>query len=105
MDEPRRAHHLSAEHLADALMAQADAQQRAGWPQAADHLVRDARVRWIAGAGGDHDVAGTQGLQRVGRDGVIAIDLDFGPQLAEILHEVVGERIVVINHGNHCAAS
>ena len=38
---------------------------------------------------------------RVDRRRVVAHDRDVGAQLAEVLHEVVGERIVVVEDENH----
>ena len=31
-------------------------------------------------------------------DGVVALDRDVGAEFAEVLHEVVGKRVVVIDH-------
>jgi hypothetical protein len=35
------------------------------------------------------------------RDGVVTKDPDLLPQLAEVLHEIVGEGVVVIDHEQH----
>ena len=37
----------------------------------------------------------------VQRDLVVALHLQFHVQLAELLHEVVGERIVIVDDQNH----
>ena len=53
---------------------------------------------------------GLQRGNRLERHGVVAHHLHLGAQLAQVLHEVVGERIVVIDDEDHsrhkpCCAS
>ena len=51
-----------------------------------------------AGAGGDDDATRFKGGNLVDGDLVVAMNLHLGTQLAEILHEVVGETVVVVDH-------
>src|SRR5690606_14457339 len=44
------------------------------------------------------DAVGLQGLDFLNGDLVVAVRVDIGTQLAEVLHEVVGEGIVVVEH-------
>jgi len=32
---------------------------------------------------------------------IVALDHDLGPELAQVLHEVVGKGVVVVDHHNH----
>ncbi len=77
-------------------MAEADAEDRDLAGELLDRLVRDARVVRRAGAGRDDDavVAGQLG----DGDFVIAEDGRLDPELAEVLDEVVRERVVVVDH-------
>ena len=89
--QPRRARHHPAVDLAHALVAQADAEDRRHRPQAADDLVGDAAVVGRAGAGADDDVVGPQGGDLVHGDLIVARHPQLRPQLAQVLHQVVGE--------------
>ena len=70
---------------------------------------RAARITSIvmpasSGRPGPGEITIRSGLQRrdlVDRDGVVAHDLHVGAELAEVLHEVVGERIVVVDDADH----
>src|SRR3546814_17887883 len=82
----------AAEMLADRLMAEADAEQRAPRVGAGgDEVEADARVIGCAGAGRDKDRvgAGAKGLCRGER--VVAFDGHLGAQLDQIVNEVEGE--------------
>src|SRR5487761_2192499 len=98
-----RADHPPAKHLADTLMPQTDAQQRDTWPQRGDERIRDARLSWCAGARRDDNVRWRQRLHLRHAHLVVAPHIHLGAQLSEILVEVVGEAIVVIEQQNHRA--
>ena len=51
-----------------------------------------------ARAGRDDDAVRPPREQLVGGLGVVAHDLGLGAQLAQVLDEVVGERVVVVDH-------
>ena len=53
------------------------------------------------GPGRDHDLLRRHRLDLAERHLVVAAHAHVGAQLAEILHEVVGERIVVVDDENH----
>src|SRR5690349_2224198 len=95
--DARRAHDAAAEHLTDALVTEADAEDRnlAGEPM--DDIHRDAGFVRRARTRRDRDRVGRLRGDRLERDGVVALDGDVGTQLAEILREVVGERVVVVD--------
>jgi hypothetical protein len=52
----------------------------------------------------DHDSLRSQSLNLAYRHLIIAANLDFGAQLADVLHQVVGKRIVIIEYENQAAA-
>ena len=89
----------AAERLADRLVAQADAEDRHAPGQPADRLHRDAglvgglraRARSPGGSGRSASTPATS-------IGVVAAHLHLGAQLPEVLDEVVGEAVVVVDH-------
>src|SRR5919197_194480 len=90
---------LAAERLRQRLVAQADAQRgHARLGEAARHVDGDAGLVGRAGAGRDHDAVEAVLEQLVGGRAVVAHYLEVAPQLAQVLNEVVGERVVVVDH-------
>ena len=65
----------------------------------------DPGVLGPAGARGDDEAAGVQVLQFGHGRGVVAGDADLRPQLRQVLNEVVGEGIVVVDHDHHGGSS
>src|SRR6266852_5724406 len=98
MHQAARASHGRAESLTDALMAKAYAQNR----DLAGHLMkqcnRNSRLRRSARARRDHDRVGPLRPDSRNVDRVVTAHDNFGPELAQILHEVVGERVVIVDH-------
>ena len=95
--DPGGPRHLRAIGLADALMAQADAHDGKGRPEAADEVGADAGLVRGSRTGGDDDSPRTGRRHLVDRDGVVSSHDHLCPQLAEILHQVVGEGVVVVD--------
>ena len=93
----RRPHDPAAVDLADALVTQADAEHRSVGAEAADDLVARARVLGPARPGRDEHCVGIEADELVGREGVVAVDRRFGAELAQVLDEVVDERVVVVD--------
>jgi hypothetical protein len=111
-DGGRLAVHLSAragdrppEGLPDGLVAQADAQDRHPGVKALDQPERDAGPVGVAGPGRDHDRLRGERLHVVDRERVVARHAHGGAELAHVLHEVVGERVVVVEDQDHWADS
>ena len=94
----RVAHDLAAEHLPDALVTEADAQDRDLAAEGADRIVGDAGIIWSSRPGRDHDAV--EPRQLVDRDLVVAEHGRLGAELRHVLDEVVGERVVVVDHRN-----
>ena len=98
----------AAEGLRQGLVAQADAQRRyPGLGEAPDGLERDARLVGRAGAGRDDHAVGAALEELVDGGGVVAHDVDLRAELPQVLHEVVGEGVVVVDHQDarhgHCS--
>src|SRR5207249_1541027 len=62
-------------------------------------LARGAR------AGGDDDPARRERFHLVERDGVVPAHVERRAELAAVLHQVVGEGIVVVDDQNHSASA
>ena len=58
-----------------------------------------------AGAGAHQQPVGLKRHHIIDRRNIIPDDLQLGAQLAQVLDQVVGERIVIINDQNHEEAS
>src|SRR5690606_20735943 len=99
------ADHLATKGLADALVAEADAQQGDAPGKVLDGRHRDARLARGAGAGGDDDLLRRQGFDLVEGQFVVAVHPHIRTQLPQVLHHVVGEGIVVVDHQDHGATS
>src|SRR3954467_6486068 len=92
-------HDATAEGLRHRLMAEAHAQGRhAGLREAAGDLDRHAGLVGRARPGRDDDAVEAALEQLVDARAVVAHDLELAPQLAQVLDEVVGERVVVVDH-------
>ena len=94
----RRPDHPPPEDLPDALVAEADAEDRHPPGEAEDHLVGDAGVLRPARARRDEDGVGGEGLDAVEGEGVVAVHDRLGAELPEVLDQVVDERVVVVDH-------
>ena len=101
--DPFVPHHLAAEHVADALVAQADAERRHRFGEPPDQLVGDARLARRARTRRDDEVRGLQRGHLVRRDLVVANDaqVDVRVELAQALDEVISKGIVVVDEEDH----
>ena len=103
--QTRRTYNTSTKDLAHALMAQTDAMRfdfsdlrKAEYLEPAA-VGQDGTVpthETMEAAGGADDFDSGPDIQMIG-----VAQNDLRAQLAEILHQIVGERVVVINHDNH----
>ena len=92
---------LAAEGFAHCLVSQANTEYRSLAGELPDEVDADAGLVRGAGAGGDHDVVGFQGLDFVDGDLIVAADLDLRAEFSQVLHQVVGERVVVVEDEDH----
>ncbi len=102
----RRADDAAAVSLADGLMPETHAEQRHAHLAVRSHKIEaDARLIRVARAR-RHDDGLRAVRQRFGyRDLVIAHDAALRPQFAEIMHEIVGKAVVIIDKQDHNGAS
>ena len=62
-----------------------------------DDLVRQACVFGTARPGADEDAVGVERVDLVEGERVVAVHDGFGSELTDVLHEVVDERVVVVD--------
>src|ERR1017187_245452 len=100
----RRVLYPAAEGQPDGLVPEAHAQQRHGCPRRLAHQGHaDAGILRTAGPGRQHDGRRLGGDDIAGAASVVAHDRGVRTELSEVLHEVEGERVVVVDH--HDAAA
>ena len=93
------ANHVAPEGLCEGLVTKADAEHRdAGFREGTHRFQRNACVIWRARPGRHHDEVRLTSDQLGNARTVVAHDLEIDALLAEQLHEVVGERVVVVDH-------
>jgi hypothetical protein len=80
----------------DPLVSQAYAEKGLSPPQPQNEFSRDAEepfISWVAGAWGYDYCVWVKTLSLLECEPVVAVDYGLDPQLAEILHEVIDERV------------
>ncbi len=97
----RRADDFAAERGTNGLMAEANTKDGKFAGEALDQLDRDARFLRRARTRRNHDAFRFAADNFFDGDFVVAMHFDLATQLAEILGEVVGEGIVVVEKKNH----
>src|ERR1051326_550218 len=97
----RGANDFSSEHLADRLMAETDAKNGRRLMKLSNDVLCNACIRRSARSRRNHNARGLQPCDLFQRDLVVAINAQLFTQLAQILDEIVGEGIVVIDDENH----
>src|SRR5579872_4418502 len=100
MHRHRCPHHLAAESLADRLVAETHAEQ-GDVPGAAHELEADAGVIGIARARRDHDALRPHRKRLIDAQRIIPPHHHLGTELAQVMPEVVGEAVVVIDEQEH----
>ena len=101
MHESWRADDIATIHLADALVSEADAQNRGCRSKVFDHGAGDTGFVRRAGARRNTDARGLERLDFLQGHDIVANDFHFCTELAKVLHEVVGEGIVVVDDEQH----
>src|SRR6185503_12114462 len=92
---------LAPEGLADRLVPEADAQDRDFSGERLDERHRNSRLVWRARPRGHDNLRRLEFFDALERDLVVAVHLHLLAEFAQVLHQVVGERIVVIQHQQH----
>jgi len=99
--EPVGPDHIAAEDFADALVPETDAEERDRGSEGADDITADPGFGRCARSGGDANSFGRLLPDLIESDAIIPMHLHCSPQLSEILDEIVGERIVVVDDEEH----
>src|SRR5262249_8178279 len=101
--DPVVAQHLTTKDMPDALMPQTYAQHRYFRSEALDHVVGHTGLARRTRAGRDDDVTWLQFFDLVHAYLIVPMNLqvDSRIQLPQALHQVVRERIVVVDEKNH----
>src|SRR5690554_5115291 len=92
------ADNFTAEYLPNGLVPEADAENGNLAGKVADGLHGNPRFIWCAGAWRDYQPLRVKCFDLLHGDFVIAVHLYIGAQFRKILHHVVGEGIVVVDH-------
>ena len=88
----------ATERRTDRLVAEADAEHRQLARVLVDDVHHDAGAFRRARARGEQHPGGAEAGDLGHSDLVVAPDLALGAQLAQILHQVEDERVVVVDH-------
>src|SRR5450755_3517483 len=99
----RRAHHLASKGNADRLVAEADAEHRDAAAEVTHEVNTDASFLGGPGPWRHHDRGRTAARNVRDRERVVALHDDRRPKLAQVLHEVEGERVVVVDDEHRTA--
>src|SRR5215216_5588545 len=95
------AHHFPAVRLADRLMPETDAENGDATTPSADRLDGYASFLGRAGTRRQHDGRRRQDADLVDGDCIVAAHDDFGSELTQVLNQVVGEGVVVVDDEQH----
>jgi len=95
------AHHMATKCLPDGLMAEANAKDGHIASGRFDKLQAYSGLVRIAGTGRQDDTLWMLCKHRRRRDLVVAVNLDLCAKLAEIMIEVIGKTVVVIDQNKH----
>src|SRR5581483_7839473 len=101
MHEFRRANHLATECGTNRLMSQTHSQQRYLGGESPDQFNADSSLLWSARPRRQKNPVRTHPFHIRHRKSVIAPDYNFFAQLTQVLHQVVGKGIVVVENENH----
>src|ERR1700687_2869719 len=99
------AHHSASESFADRLVPETDSQHWNFSREMPDQIDADARLMWRARTGGDDNQLGPHVLALAYGHLIVAANLDLAAQLPDVLDQVVGERIVVVEYENQTCCS
>src|SRR5690606_11623690 len=98
------AHYLTAIGLTNALVTKADAEDRQLAGKVQDRLDGYPCLTWRTGTGRYNNTLRLECLDLGDAQLVVADHMDICTQLTQVLHHVVGKRIIVIDHQQHVAS-
>src|SRR6516165_9918517 len=99
--ELRSAHDVAAERRADGLVSQADAEDGQFAGEVLDERDADARLLRRARARREQNAVGMKRLDFLWRELVVPAHRHLGAKFTHVLHQVVGEGVVVVENENH----
>src|SRR5690242_2006690 len=99
--EVRRANHLSCKGRSQRLMSQTHSENRQLACEVTKYVHADARFVGCAGAWGDHNALGMQGFDLANSHLVVTSHDYVRTKFSQVLHQVVGERVVIVQDENH----
>lgn len=101
MHEPVCPHDIATEDMPNTLMAEADSKSGNARSKFFDHSTTDARLLWRAGTGGNADMIRLLFGDLIESDLIIPVNLHLRTHLSEVLDEVVGKGVVVVDDQEH----
>ena len=101
MHQPSGPNDLPAKGGPDALVPQAYPENRDFPRKVRDQCTRNSGFLRRARAGGDNDALRPQSLYLFQSDLIVADDADLFPEFAEVLHQVIGKGVVIIDYQKH----
>src|SRR5258708_1922178 len=104
MHDVSGAHHTASKGFSDCLMSQTNAEHRYFAGEVADQVDADSSFMRRARARRNHDALRAHRLGIGYRNLIVAANLDLGSQFAEILDQVIGKRIVVIEYEDQASS-
>ena len=100
MHDVRCPNDVSPKGLADCLMPQTHTQNRRGSGEVADQFDADAGFVGSTRTGRNDDLLGMHVVNLLDRDLVVAAYFDVRTQLSDVLDQVIGKRIVIVENEN-----
>src|ERR1700720_1067946 len=97
----RSTHHPAAKRRTDGLMSETNTKDRYFAGEVPDQIDTDAGVLRGAGARRNHDALRLHIFDVGDRDLVVAANLDRRPEFPEVLNQVIGKRIVIVENEDH----
>ena len=92
---------LAAKSLSNALVAEANAEQRDFTGEVLDRGNRNTGFVRRTGAGRDDKVLRIQFFDLLHGDFIVAVYQHFFAEFGEILHQVIGKGVVIVDHQQH----
>src|ERR1039457_1436851 len=101
MHQGDAAHDIASEGCPDGLMAKTDAQDGDLSGEMCNAGDGNAGLFGRAGAGRDDEASGLKRFYFRQGDSVVAVNLHIFTKLAEVLNDVIGKGVVVVDHQQH----
>src|SRR5580700_674364 len=97
----RSAHHIAAKSRANSLMPKANSEHRHFAREMPNQINADAGVLRRARTGRNHNALRLHRFNVTHTDLIVAADLNLRTEFPEILNQVIGKRVVVVENEDH----